>query len=618
MADGKSNPRRTPVTRARARYRRVLGLARSEWRAIAAVLVMATLAAGLGALQPWPLKLLIDYGLADNNFVPGPLAAFFEAVGIAPGRAQIVIAAAVAVIGLFAAAAALESAVTLVWFAAGQRLVYAMASRMFMQLQKLSLLFHAKRTVGDALSRLTGDAWSVYVVAEAFLIAPVKHLLVVVFVGALAWQLDRTLTLLILATAPLLALSAFCFGGALKRTERMRREALSKLTSFVHQTIGAMPVVQAFGASARNAALFTGLSDNVIATTRRSTLVEQSYTIMNGVAITAGIALVVYAGGRAVLGGEMALGSLLVFIAYMRTLESASRNLLTSYGSLRAAEASVERVMEILDADDVVRDEPGARALPVREPGRSGHLVFEHVSFGYEPGRPVLRDVCLEIAPGETVALVGASGAGKTTLASLVPRFFDPGEGVVRLDGMDLRSVQLDSLRAEIALVLQDPFLLPASVLENIAYGRPGAARDDIVAAAVAANAHEFIRDLPDGYDTVLEERGANLSGGQRQRLAIARALLRDPRVLILDEPTSALDTVTERQVLEALRRLEAGRTTLVIAHRLAAARAADRVVVLGNGMIAESGTHTELIARGGVYARLHALSEIAGPEREP
>ncbi len=600
--------------RASGHYRRVLALARTEWRAIAAVLVMGVLAAALAALQPWPLKLLIDYGLNDNP-LPWPLAALFERAGIAAERTQLVVAASMLVVLLFAASAALDAALTMLWSAAGQRLVYRLASRVFMQLQRLSLLFHSKRTVGDALARLTGDAWSVYTIVDGLLVAPAKHLVTVIFVSALAWQLDRTLTLLMLCAAPLLALSAFCFGSRLKRAEREKREATAAVMTFVHQVIGAMPLVQSFGAGARNATLFSGFAGNAIAATRRFALVEQSYGVMNGIAITLGIALVIYAGGKAVLSQELALGSLLVFIAYVRTLENASRSLLTTYGALRSAEASAERVMEVLDANEVVRDSASARPLPARE-GSSGRLVFEHVSFAYDADHPVLLDLSLEIAPGETIALVGASGAGKTTLASLVPRFFDPTGGSVRLDGMDVRDVELASLRAEIALVLQDPFLLPVSVLDNIAYGRPDATRDDIVAAAVAANAHEFIRELPDGYDTRLEEHGANLSGGQRQRLAIARALLRDPRVLILDEPTSALDTVTERQVLEALSRLKAGRTTIIIAHRLAAARGADRIVVLEHGAVAEIGSHAALIARGGSYARLHALSEVAPPER--
>jgi ATP-binding cassette subfamily B protein/subfamily B ATP-binding cassette protein MsbA len=259
----------------------------------------------------------------------------------------------------------------------------------------------------------------------------------------------------------------------------------------------------------------------------------------------------------------------------------------------------------------MVRDSPHAAPLSARSPARSGHLVFERVTVGYERERPVLREFSLDVRAGETVALVGATGAGKTTAASLVARFFDPWEGRVTLDGANLRDVQLASLRGEIAMVLQDPFILPLTVAENIAYGRPEASREDIVAAAVAAEAHEFIRELPQGYDTVLGEQGADLSGGQRQRIAIARALLKDPRVLILDEPTAALDAVTEAQVMAGLGRLLAGRTTLVIAHRLATVRAADRIVVLEAGRIAELGTHAELLTTGGRYAKLYAASAL-------
>jgi ATP-binding cassette subfamily B protein/subfamily B ATP-binding cassette protein MsbA len=278
--------------------------------------------------------------------------------------------------------------------------------------------------------------------------------------------------------------------------------------------------------------------------------------------------------------------------------------------SVAAAAARARRVFEVLDLDERIRDAPDARPLPARPAGQRGHVRLEGITFGYEPGQAVLENISMEVSPGETVALVGRTGAGKSTLVSLIPRFFDPWAGRVLLDGTDIRKVQLASLRAQIAPVLQEPFLLPLSVADNIAYGRPGADRDAIVAAAVAANADGFIRRMSDGYDTLLGERGATLSGGERQRISIARALLKDAPVLILDEPTSALDAETEALLIEALARLMRGRTTFLIAHRLSTIRNADRIVVLENGRIQESGTADELLAKNGRYRLLHLLQE--------
>lgn len=597
------------ATRA-ANYARVLAYALAHWPILAVILALSLALSAVAALQPWPLKILVDYALAETPRADAWLERL-AALGIETRPMTLVTAAALAGIVLYAATAGLDAAATWAWSALGQRMVYGLAGDIFLRMQRLSLGFHARRPLGDSITRITGDAWCVHAVADGLLISPARHAFALVSVGALAWQLDRTLAVLTLAAAPLLAGSALYFGEHLKDFERQKREALARIASFLQQVLGAMPVVQSFMSGPRNRQAFETLAAGAVQASRRAALMENAYGAANALSITAGIALVLYAGGQRVLAHDLSLGSLLVFIAYMRTLETASRGLLTAYGKLRAAEASIDRVLEIIDAREAVPEQAGARPLPKRAGGERGHLVFERVRFGYDPARPVLEDISFEVLPGETLALVGATGAGKSTLAALVLRFFDPQAGRILLDGIELRDVRLASLRGQVSVVLQESFLLPLTVAENIAYGCPHASRDEIVAAAAAANAHDFIRRLPQGYDTVLGEQGTTLSGGERQRLAIARALLKDARVLILDEPTSALDPQTERLVVQAIARLVAGRTALVIAHRLSTVRNANRVAVLEEGRLVEIGSPAELLRARGRYARLHALQPV-------
>ncbi|NEQ13585.1 MAG: ABC transporter ATP-binding protein, partial [Moorea sp. SIO3E2] len=484
--------------------------------------------------------------------------------------------------------------------------------KLFHRLQRLSLLFHSQRSVGDSLSRLTVDTYCVYTLTNALLVSPAQQVLTLLSIGIVAWNLEPTLTLLSLAVAPLMGGSTLFFGARLKRRTKLNREAQSRLLSFVHQTFTAIPVVQAFGTENRNRKQFQYLATDAVAQSQRGTLLKSTYGFANGSITTVGTAIVFYAGGQQVLLGTITVGSFLVFLAYLQSLQKAFRSLLTTYGSLKSVEASIDRVLEVLDAKEEVQDAPGAQPLP---PGGSkGWVRLEKVSFGYQLGDPVLKDITLEAQPGETIALVGLTGAGKSTLVSLIPRFFDPWQGRVLLDGVDVRQLQLTSLRSQIGLVLQEPFLLPLTVADNIAYGRPGASYEEIVTVAKAANADEFIKRLPQGYDTVIGERGATLSGGQRQRIAIARALLKDAPVLILDEPTSALDGQTEALLLSAIERLMAGRTTFIIAHRLSTIRQANRIAVLDGGQVVEMGTHQKLLAVGGLYQRLHTLQFSDSP----
>jgi ATP-binding cassette subfamily B protein/subfamily B ATP-binding cassette protein MsbA len=365
-----------------------------------------------------------------------------------------------------------------------------------------------------------------------------------------------------------------------------------------------MPVVQAFGGEARSRQSLAAGATVALGAALAATRVQVAFRIVVGAATALGTAGIVGIGAHQVLAGQLTVGGLLIFLAYLAALYAPLNALMYTTATIQGAAGSAMRVLEIFQIDHEVTDRPQARPLARAR----GHVRFEQVSFGYDRQRPVLHEVTLDLPAGSTLAVVGASGAGKSTLASLVPRFFDPHDGRVLLDGHDLRDLKLADLRDQVAVVLQEPFLFPLSVHQNVAYGRPGASRAQVEAAARAAGADAFVRNLPQGYDTVLGERGASLSGGERQRLAIARALLKDAPVLVLDEPTASLDAATEHDLLAALRELMRGRTTLVIAHRLSTVRDADQIVVLDRGRIVERGTHGQLLQLGGHYARLHEM----------
>jgi ATP-binding cassette subfamily B protein/subfamily B ATP-binding cassette protein MsbA len=570
----------------------VLHLALSQWRGWLAITAATLLSSAIQLLHPWPLQLLIDSVLGPKP-LPHWLGAFHSPAFLAALLAGLQVM-------IFLADQSMTVFLSDGWIRFGQKLVYQLTKKLFANAQRRSLLFHGKSQVGDLISRITGDSWCVYNLASVMIFTPIHALVMTLAMAVILFQLNITLALLSLAIAPLLAVCAILFGRLSRGAAHQQRESESKIESHVQQTLSGIPVVQSFAQEERQQREFVEKTGAALVTQRRSAVLSGVANLFSGGISSLGTAVVLYVGARQVLAGSLSTGQLLVFLAYLGSLHSQLVTLATTWIGAQGTAAGIDRVADLLCTPAEVLDPPDSVAFPA-----APEIVLQNVTFGYTPGQPVLRGISLRIPPGETLAIVGGSGAGKSTFASLLLRLFDPDQGRILVSGIDLRFFKLSELRASIAVVLQEPFLQAISVAENIAYGAETVTREQIETAARLAGAHDFITRLDEGYDTILGESGVTLSGGERQRIALARALVKPAPILLLDEPSSSLDSVTEAAIFENLAGAASGRTTILIAHRLSTAAGADRIVVLEHGRIAEIGTHDQLLMAQGTYSRL-------------
>ncbi len=575
---------------------RVLAYLRPHRLALLWALFQVLLISACELLKPWPLKIIIDSVLGGQP-VPGGLPATWS-------PAALLLAACGALVLLYVLLGALTVLNNYTTIRIGQRMVSDLRSDLYGHLHRLSLAFHSRAQVGDLLYRVTADTMSLQSLTMNCLFPAVTAVMLLAGMGVIMLRLDWALTLLALSVCPLLLVAIAWLNTRVTQVAGHARERESEVYAVVQQSMSTIRVIQAFTREADEHRRFMAASRQSLAAGLRLYTLQTLYSSVVTVVIALGTAAVVWAGARHVLDGTLSVGSLVVFVSYLASLYGPINSIFQTYGLAQGSKASVQRVFDVLDIE---RDLPdGHRDFPAA--GARGEIAWEGVSFEYTRDQPVLSDVTLRVQPGQKVAVVGPTGAGKSTLLSLLPRFYDVTAGRVCVDGVDVRDYRLAALRRQIAMVLQPPLVLPTTLRENIAFGRPGARHDEIVAAARLARIDGAIGKLPNGYDTLVGEQGVTLSEGEKQRLTIARAILRDSPILILDEPTSSVDSETESLIMQGLGQLTAGRTTFVIAHRLSTIRNADLIVVLCDGRIVEHGGFDALIERGGVFASLYRL----------
>jgi ATP-binding cassette subfamily B protein/subfamily B ATP-binding cassette protein MsbA len=572
-------------------WRQILAFYRADWLRVGAALGLLLATTAVAIFKPWPLAWIVDRLARNDAAVPGP-----------GDDLKVILGWSVLLAAVHALHALLGAAQQALVIHTGLRGLARVRRAVFGWLLRLSLRRLQGAQAGDLIYRATWDTHAFQTLFQQGLFTFLGATLTLVAMTVVMWRFNPALTLVALGTVPVLLLIMRFFGPLMSQRAGRAQAADSGVAALVQQAVANLPLIQGFTREQTEADRFEASAAGSLAARWRQHRAEVVYLAVVAVVFALGTAGIVVLGAREVTAGKLTVGRLLVFLAYLAQLYEPLNQLSHVGSTVSNARAGAERVLELLAEDRTTKAEPQLknRTFPPAE------LAFEDVSFAYAAGQPVLRNVCVSLRAGESVALIGPSGAGKTTLLQMIPRFLDPDSGVVRLAGEDLRSYPRPWLREHVALVLQESLLLPTTIAENIGYGRAGATRDEIEAAAAAANAHEFIRRLPQGYDTVVGDGAARLSVGEKQRLNLARAFLKDAPILLLDEPTSALDAESEGLVLASLRRLMKGRTTLMVAHRLATIREVDRIVVLNAGEVMEVGTAAELLAKGGYFSRVN------------
>lgn len=582
----------------------VAGLLRSYWRGLTIALVAVLGETLTDVLQPWPIKIIVD-NILQNKKLPHWLGAivsgYFGHNKFSILNFSVAAVAAIAVLG--AVSSYIEKYMTT---SVGQWVTHDLRRTLYNHIQRLSLAEHDETRTGDLISRVTDDIDAVQNFINSALLGIVVDLLTLAGMVGVMLYVNWRFTLIALSVVPALFAVVYYLTRRIKRASRDVRKTESELTSIVEEALTSVRVVKAFAREDYEMRRFESESLENVESALKARGLKATLAPLVEVIVAVGTCLVLWDGARLALDGRISAGVMIVFLLYLGNMYKPMRDLSKQTDTVSKALVGYERIQEVLEIESQVRDLPRAR----RAPRFKGTIEFDHVHFSYrgDGDTPVLNDVSFRIEPGQVAALVGPSGQGKTTISSLIPRLYDPTSGIIKIDGSDIRNFTLRSLREQMSFVLQETLLFRATVWDNIAYGKPDAKPKAIMRAAQLANAEEFIETLPQGYSTVIGERGASLSGGQRQRIAIARAIIRNTPILIFDEPTSGLDAAAEQTVMEALNRLMEGRTTVLVAHHLGTIRRADVIFVVEDAEIVERGSHKELLATNGPYAELYKI----------